>query len=211
MKRVFCLLLLTGLLGLGQRAQAQFGVKAGLNAAVLDAQRIDLRTDYQYSFHGGVFYTYNLFGPISLRPEVLYSLQGSEFKNAEQDFTTKLHYVNIPLLLDVRISRLHLQGGPQFGVLVQAEEDGTKLTGYDVNGAEEYGSVSDQITDQYKRSDFSLCAGAELELAAGLRVGGRFTSGLSEISDFKDIRSGNDPRLKNRVVQAYLAFQLGGK
>ncbi|QIX61714.1 PorT family protein [Hymenobacter sp. BT18] len=194
-------------------AQAQVGIKGGLNAAVLDGQDINQKTDYQFTYHAGLFYVYNVVGPLSIRPELLYSVQGSEFKNAQEDYATKLQYVNLPILLDLKISKLHLQAGPQFGLLLTAQEAGTVVTGYDFTTSPPtptgYGKVSGQVKDKYNDKDFSLCAGLELELVAGLRVGGRFNAGLTDIADYKDVRSANDARLKNRVIQAYAAFQLG--
>ncbi|WP_176132805.1 porin family protein [Hymenobacter sp. CRA2] len=211
MKRFRTLLTLGGLLAGLPAAQAQyFGIKGGLNAAVLDGQQISQNTKYKTSFHGGVFYNYNLIGPLSLRPELQYSMQGSEFKSAQEDFTTKLHYLAIPVLLDLKIGPVHVQGGPQFGVLLRAEQDGKRFLGYSVSGDEEYGSVGGQITNQFKRQDFSLCAGAEIDLGRTFTVGGRFNAGLNDIADYKDIRSANDPRLKNRVIQGYLALRFGG-
>ncbi|WP_303309479.1 porin family protein [Hymenobacter sp. BT730] len=205
------MLLLAGLL-VGSAASAQIGIKGGLNAAVLDGEQISQKTDYNYTYHAGFFYTYNVVGPLSIRPELLYSLQGADFKAAQEDYETKLQYLNLPILLDLKLSRLHLQAGPQFGVLLTAKQAGTVLVSYDpATQMETYGSVSHQVNDQYKKQDFSLCVGAELELLAGLRAGGRFNAGLTDIADYKDVRNPNDPRLKNRVVQAYLAFQLGGK
>ncbi|RTQ53745.1 PorT family protein [Hymenobacter gummosus] len=209
MKRTLLLLPFAALLGL-PAAQAQyFGIKGGLNAAVLDGEQIQVDTKYNTSFHVGAFYNYNLVGPLSLRPEVQYSVQGSEFKSDNEDYTTRLYYLTVPVLLDVKLGPVHLQGGPQFGVMLQAEQKGTKFTGIQ-NGAPQYGSVQGQVTDQFKRQDFSLCAGAEIDLGKTFAVGGRFTSGLNDIADFSDVRSANDPRLKNRVIQGYLAIKFGG-
>jgi hypothetical protein len=202
---------LSALLLIAAPAHAQLGVKGGLNAAVLDGEQITQKTDFTYTYHAGVYYVFNVAGPVSVRPELLYSLQGSSFKSAQEDFETNLSYLNLPLLLDVKVSRLHLLAGPQFGVLLQARQSGTTFTGYNTTtSAEEFVNVSQQVTDQFKREEFSLCAGAELELVAGLRLGGRFTAGLNDIANYQDVRSANDPHLRNRVFQAYAAFQLGG-
>jgi hypothetical protein len=205
--------LLSLLLFLACSAQAQFlGIKAGANAAVLDGERVSLSTDYKLTYHAGVFYNYNLFGPISLRPELLYSLQGSEFKDAQQDFTTKLHYLNLPLLLDIKVGPVHLQGGPQFGLLLSAQEAGVLLTGYSpTTGQPQYTNVSGQVTDQYKRRDFSLCGGLELEVTKNFSLGGRLNTGLTNVEDYKDIRSANDPRLRNRVFQGYVTIRMSNK
>ncbi|MCC3155883.1 PorT family protein [Hymenobacter sp. 15J16-1T3B] len=198
------------LVGAASAAHAQyFGLKGGVNAAVLDGEQIQASTKYNTSWHAGAFYNYNLVGPLSLRPEVQYSVQGSEFKSSDEDYTTQLYYLAVPVLLDLKLGPVHLQGGPQFGVLLQAEQKGTKVVRVN-NGAPEYGSVQQQVTDQFKRQDFSLCAGAEVDLGRTFAVGGRFNAGLNDVADYRDIRSVNDARLKNRVIQGYLAIKFGG-
>ncbi|KUG06127.1 porin family protein [Solirubrum puertoriconensis] len=210
MKKFLLLLLLSVFTGAAAQAQ-YFGVKGGANAAVLDGERISAKSDYKITYHAGIFYNYNIIGPLSIRPELLYSLQGGEFKGGQEDYETKLHYLNLPLLLDVKIGPVHLQGGPQFGVLLTAKETGVLLTGYSPTGQAQYSNVSGQVTDQYKKQDYSLCAGLELEVTKNLSLGGRFNSGLSNVEDFDDIRSANDPRLKNRVFQGYLAIRMSNK
>jgi len=205
----FLLLSLAGLL-VTSAAQAQIGVKAGVNAAMLNGEQISQDTKLTYSYHAGVFYTYNLAGPLSVRPELQFSAQGSSFKSAKEDFQTHLNYLELPIMANLRLGRLHVQAGPQFGVLLSAQQEGKTFTGYNATtGAEEFQNVSNQVTDQFKRQDFSLCAGLEYNILLGLRVGGRFVAGMNDIANYKDVRSVNDPRLKNRVFQVYAAFQLG--
>ena len=179
------------------------------NAAVLDGKHISQRTDFNLSYHAGLFYTYKLFGPVSLRPALLYSVQGSSFESAKENFRTMLGYLQLPLLANAKIGSLHLQAGPLFGVLLNARHEGTIFTGYSATGAEEFANVSKQVADEFERQDFALCAGAEYNLVGGLRLGGRFVAGLNDVAKHQDVRSANDPRLKNRAFQLYAAFQLG--
>lgn len=201
MKRLFLLLLGAALATPAVHAQ-DFGLKAGANASVLDGEKLSTSTDYRFQYHVGAFYNYNIVGPLSVRPELQYSLQGGEFKSVQEDYATKLQYLNLPVLLDLKLGPVHVQAGPQFGVLLTAKETGTLLTGYNpMSGQAQYANVSRQVTGQYKKQDFSLCAGLELDLGRTLTVGGRFNAGLNEISDFGQVRSPNDPQLKNRVVK----------
>lgn len=202
-------ILFLGAVLLAGTASAQIGAKGGLNASVLDGEHLNQRTNFNLSYHAGLFYTYNLFGPVSLRPELVYSVQGSSFASAQENFKTTLGYLQLPLLADVKLGGLHLQAGPQFGVLLNAQREGTTFTGYDAAGAEEFANLSQQVANDFKRQDFALCAGAEYELVAGLRLGGRFVAGLNDVAKYQDVRSANDPQLRNRVFQVYAAFQLG--
>ncbi len=204
------LLLLAAGLGFSTAQAQYFGLKAGANAAVLDGEKLTTQTDYRVSYHAGAFYNYNLIGPLSLRPELLYSLQGGEFKSGQEDFETKLHYLNLPILADLKIGPVHLQAGPQFGLLLTAKESGLLLTGYNpVGNQPQYTNVNRQVTDQYKKQDFSLCAGLELDLGQSFALGGRLTAGLTDVDDYDQVRSVDDPRLKNRVFQAYAVLKLG--
>ncbi|RYU80113.1 porin family protein [Hymenobacter persicinus] len=198
------------LLGLGftQLAHAQLGVKAGINAAVLDG-KINQRTDYKVYYHAGLFYEIPVVGPVSVQPELLYSLQGTETKSDFENYDTKLHYLTLPLLAKVHVGPLFVEGGPQFGVLLTARDAGTMLVSAPGTTAQ-YGSTSRQVEDNYKKGDFSLCAGAGVKLG-GFLVGGRFNAGINDINDVKNVSGVNDPKLHNRVFQAYVAVQLGGR
>lgn len=193
------LLFLLALLLTVTTANAQFGVKAGINAAVLDGQDLgSTSTKYKTYYHAGLFYEAKLLGPISIQPEVLYSLQGASFKDNFSDYNTKLHYLNVPILAKVTVGPVFVEAGPQFGVLLRQEADGTLSSSASGNGP--YSS--------YKRGDLSLCAGGGLKLG-NLLVGGRFNAGVNDINDVKNLSGTNDPRLKNRVIQGYLAYQFG--
>lgn len=192
------LFLLPSLLVAGA-AHAQLGVKAGINAAVLDGENLgSTSTDYKTYYHVGLLYQAKVLGPLSIQPEVLYSLQGSSFKDALGNYDTKLHYLNVPILAKVTLGPVFVEAGPQFGVLLSEKADGGVSASSSGNGP--YSS--------YKKGDVSLCAGAGLKLGSVL-LGARFNAGVNDINDVKSVTGTNDPRLRNRVVQGYLAFQFG--
>lgn len=205
MKRL--VLVVLGLVG-AQVAQAQLGVKAGVNVAVVDG-KIDQDTKYKVYYHAGLFYEIKLAGPVSIQPELLYSLQGTETKSEFEDYDTKLHYLTLPVLAKVHVGPVFVEAGPQFGVLLTARDAGNMLVSAPGTTAQ-YGSTSRQVEDSYKQGDFSLCAGLGLKLGPVL-VGGRFNAGLNDINDVKGVSGVNDPKLHNRVFQAYAAIQLGGR
>ncbi|WP_262920515.1 hypothetical protein [Hymenobacter sp. 5516J-16] len=39
-------------------------------------------------------------------------------------------------------------------------------------------------------------------------MGGRFNAGVNDINDVKNLSGANDSRLRNRVIQAYVALQF---
>lgn len=190
------------------KAHAQFGVKGGVNFAQLQGRSGEDAT-YKTFYHVGVLYQWNLLGPIAIQPELQYSLQGSNLKGAFTDYQTKLHYFTVPVLAKITVGPIFVEAGPQFGYLVSANQSGqVQIT--NTNGSASYGQVSQDATDQYKRADFSLAAGAGLKFGA-LSLGGRYVAGLNDINDAKNLTGVNDPRLKNRVFQVYAAIQFGGK
>jgi hypothetical protein len=208
MKHVF---LAAGLLLLASQAHAQLGVKGGVNQAVLSG-RVGEDATYKTYFHAGVFYEAKLIGPLSVQPELLYSLQGSQLKGTSPaitntDYKTQLNYIQLPILLKATIGPLYVEAGPQFGYLVSANEEG-RVQVRNTSGNVAFRDVNQSATSNYKRSDFALCAGVGLKLGPIVRVGGRFVAGLNDINDAQYLQGVNDPKLKNRVFQFYAAFQM---
>ncbi len=191
---------------LAPQAHAQFGVKGGLNFAQLQG-RDGEDASYKTFYHVGILYQINILGPLSIQPEVQYSVQGSDLKGVYTDYQTKLHYFTVPVLAKVTLGPVFVEAGPQFGYLVSANQDG-KVQINNTNGSASYGQVNQSATDQYKRGDFSLAAGVGLKFSS-LSIGGRFVAGLNDINDAKNLSGINDPRLKNRVFQLYAALQFG--
>jgi hypothetical protein len=191
---------------LAPQAHAQFGVKGGLNFAQLQG-RDGEDASYKTFYHVGLLYQINLIGPLAIQPEVQYSVQGGNLKGAFTDYKTKMHYFTVPVLAKVTLGPVFVEAGPQFGYLVSANQEG-KVQINSTNGSASYGQVSQSATDQYKRADFSLAAGAGLKFSA-LSIGARYVAGLNDINDVRNLSGVNDPRLKNRVFQLYAAIQFG--
>jgi hypothetical protein len=197
---------------LAPKAHAQFGIKAGVNEAVLQG-RVGEDATYKTYFHAGVFYEAKLIGPLSIQPELLYSLQGSQLKGSAilngktTDYTTQLNYVQVPILLKATFGPVFVEAGPQFGYLVAANEQGTVQV-RTASGNVAFRDVDQSSTDNYKRSEIAVCAGLGLKLGSLIRVGGRFVAGLNDINNLQYLQGVNDPQLRNRVFQAYLAVQF---
>ncbi|WP_221297354.1 MULTISPECIES: porin family protein [Hymenobacter] len=187
------LLLLPALL-LTAAAHAQLGIKAGINAAVLDGENLgSTSTKYKAYYHAGLLYEAKLLGPVSIQPELLYSLQGSSIRTAIGNYDAKLHYLNLPVLAKVTVGPVFLEAGPQVGFMVSRQDDNV------VGGGNSY---------RFKRTDFTVAAGGGLKLG-NLLLGARFNAGLNDIDDTRDLTGLNDPRFKNRVIQGYVALQFG--
>ncbi|MBD2720672.1 porin family protein [Hymenobacter armeniacus] len=190
-------------------AHAQFGVKGGLNVAELTG-RDGESASYKAFYHVGVFYQAHLLGPLSIQPEVQYSLQGGNLKSAFTNYDSQLHYLTVPILAKLTVGPVFVEGGPQFGVLLNADQSGNMQVGLAEDGTPAYGNVSRPATGSFKRGDFSLVGGAGLKLASNFSLGARLVAGLNDINDVQNLSGINDPRLQNRVYQVYAAFQFGG-
>jgi opacity protein-like surface antigen len=77
--------------------QSNAGIKGGYNLA---AVRFDGsgETGQRHGFHIGVYGESFISESFSIQPELLYSQQGYEIKDAN-GFTQKLDYINLPILL----------------------------------------------------------------------------------------------------------------
>ena len=117
-----------------QDNQIEFGIKGGLNySSFMDNNDDDIPTDYkgQIGFHLGGFAKFKLSGKISIKPELVYSLQGSNFTINGSDlnivsqddiFITSIDgeikesIILIPIILEYKLNKkLNLEFGPQFG------------------------------------------------------------------------------------------------
>jgi hypothetical protein len=194
MKTKFLSLAVALLISQLMMAQFHLGVKAGANISKIDGK--SFKEEFRYGYNVGGFAEIKLGGKFSFQPEVLFNQYSttldSNYKSIYQGVISsnqskvKLNYLTIPLLLDYKfIGPLHLQAGPQFGVLMNHDKNFLQ------NGSE-----------AFKNGDFSFAAGAQIKLAA-LRITGRYLIGLNNINDID-----NQDKWKNQVVQLSLGIAL---
>ena len=175
-------------------AQFHLGIKAGANITKVDGK--SFKQEFKYGYNLGGFAEIGLSDKFSLEPEVLFnqysSTLDSSYKSiyenviASNQSKVKLNYLTIPLLLDYKfIGPIHVQAGPQFGILMSQDKSFLQ------NGA-----------NAFKNGDFSMVAGAQIKLAQ-LRITGRYIIGLSNINDID-----NQDKWKNQVVQLSVGIAL---
>lgn len=165
-----------------------WGIKGGINIANIDIQH-GADPDYKAGVHIGGLAHIHLSRQFALQPELMYSNQGAERTVGNTEYKTKLHYVNVPVLLQFMTgSGFRLQTGPQVGVLVSAKSK--------VNDTET------DADDNYKTPDFSWSFGASYVTMKGFGVDARYNHGISNINDVP----GN--KFKNRVFQLGLFYQF---
>lgn len=195
MKTLFTTLLFISICTAGVFAQGlDFGIKAGVNVA---NQKIsgdyDLDTKAKIGFHGGVFVTWMFSEKLGLQPELLFSTQGSHDEDDMYDYSIITNYVNVPVLLRYDINDMFsVHAGPQFGILISAEE--------------EFDGNKQDIKDDFKTTDIGIALGAEADLPANFGVGVRYIIGVTNV--LKEGESFGDTELKNGVLQIYLKFRI---
>ncbi|HEV3327681.1 MAG TPA: porin family protein [Puia sp.] len=194
MKRnAFVLSLFLAIAGLHSQAQGfHFGIKAGANLFKVDGESFDQQFQFGYSI--GAFTQLNFTKSWGIQPELNFNQTnyrtGNSFSavvpDGVNDVKGKLDYLTIPVLLSYRpIPILSLLAGPQFGILVNQDE-------HLINNA----------GDAFKKGDFALVAGAQLNLGPIL-AGARYVAGLSNINDVT-----NESTWKNEGWQVYAGFRI---
>jgi len=183
------------LFSLAGTAQFHIGAKAGANVIKVDGQ--SFKDQFRYGYHLGGFMEIKLSKKLEFQPEVLFNQYStrldSNYKNIYENVfnpsagnNIKLNYLSIPLILDYKLANfLRLQVGPQVGVLIDQNR-----------------SLLQNGGDAFKRGDFSMLGGAELQLA-GFRVTGRYMVGLSNINDID-----NKDKWKSQGFQLSVGFAL---
>lgn len=173
-------------------AQAQkvsFGVKSGLN--ISRVTKWD-GANSRASVHAGGFVNIGLVKNLSLQPELLYSGQGFKYKPLNAEAVTRLHYINVPVMVQYRfIPEFFVEAGPQLGFLVAARQ--------------KVGDVLVDIKDSAKGVDAGIGFGAGYQFPMGIGVSARYMFGLTRV--FEDTYESN----KNAVAQVGLFYTIKTK
>lgn len=166
------------------------GILAGVNLAKVSGNDVTDASN-RTGFIGGLYVTFHIASGFGIEPEALYSMQGA--KQNDPEFTLKLDYVQVPVLLryDVQThAPVHpfVMVGPSFGFKVACKVS---------SGSSSASCADAEITP--KSFDMGGMAGAGVAFGK-LSVSARYTMGFSKIADNSDA--------KNRVISvlAGLAF-----
>ncbi|PIB31727.1 hypothetical protein BFP78_07575 [Gaetbulibacter sp. 5U11] len=185
----------------------QLGIKGGLNSATIsgdDFGDLDSRT----SFNAGLVAEIPLTERLSFQPEVLYSGQGFDVREIDQDnivdtdenIEYQLDYIQVPLLLKAYIVKgLSVEAGPQFGFKIHEEFD------YQPNS--DGGDIGIDSDDSYvKDFDTSIALGAAYKFDNGFFLSGRYNLGVTDI--FEDGTPFEGVDAKNNVWQFGIGFMF---
>ncbi len=190
----------------------RIGLEIGFNVAKFvgtDTPRYDehgLPANTRVGFAGGAFVDVPIGRTLSIRPELLYSMKGTSYKQGVEKVTYQMNYLEFPLLLKYTFNppsnvKVHIFAGPAFAwrlnmkVMYQYE-----------NGIGELPFDKSEL----KSTDVSFVFGAGLGLRAGkglVTLDGRYTLGLRSI----DATTVNDPvesNVKNGTFSVLLGYGL---
>ena len=175
MKKIFLATVLVGITTVAfSQAKVEIGLKGGVNMASLNGD--NLNSDNVTAFHGGAYALIKI-TKLGIQPEMLFSKRG--------DDQVDLGYIDIPVMVKFYLAGgLNVQAGPQFGVLLNAE---------DSNG--------DDIKGSLKNSDLSAVMGLGWDLPFGLNLTGRYIIGLSDVNE-------TGPSIKGNTFQLSVGYKL---
>ena len=185
-------------------AQAQIGIKAGLNFANV-SKASSINSGSRSGFHAGILFAPASKKIIGSRTELLFSRQGYDYKTSTNTGKVSLDYIMLPQSMSINITKfVSLLVGAQMAFLVNAKADTTTSNG-STNSYEE-------IMDFYNRFDYGFGVGAEIHPFKGLLVGAKYNISLGKL--YKDAQSGQMPSFasidaKNNLVQIFAGWKFG--
>ncbi len=182
-------------------AQDGIVIKAGANFSGFD----DLgyifssyeRKLYKFSPYVGVNTNFKINNKSRIKLELLYAEKGSNGgEEAIYGEKLKLHYLNLPLLIDLNLSKkLHLHFGPEFGWLLSAQSV--------------YPSQSDDVSSNFKDVDLGAALGFSYDIGKRLMIETRWIEGALKLQEglygnLKEL----GPRGRNRAIQFGLGYRI---
>ncbi|MFD1871939.1 porin family protein [Hymenobacter bucti] len=201
-KSLLLLSVLAGSATLTHAQTASFGIKAGASLTNLTGDGTG-NTKNIFGFHGGLVANLALNDAFSIQPEVLYSMKGTKTEGSFTGYSTKLtsrlHYIDVPVLARVNAGGLFFELGPQIGFLVAAKQK-REVTG---TGA---GTSEQDIKSGVRTVDFGYAAGLGYQLSNGPGIGLRYNGGFIDTKN-----PSSSSAVRNSAFQLYVSYMFGGK
>lgn len=182
------------------QAGIQFGIRGGGNAAKLtgaDVQDLEGTIKNKVGLVAGIFLAINIGKIVTIQPEVLYTMKGSQINDPLGEYTGKLYgdYVEIPLLLKIRIPTPGIQpaifAGPSIGFKLREK---FQLNGEDV-------PLEENVLEN---NDYGAIFGAGLDFGRHFMIDVRYSLGLKKV--LTAIDEGIQPDVKNGVWSATIGI-----
>lgn len=157
--------------------KVNLGAKSGLNISSLSNVNPGGKSSSRTSFHVGGVVEIGFSNQFSLQPELVYSMQGAKWRNANIQYVGQLGYLQIPVIAKYYvIENLSLEAGPQLGFNLNANVKAVN----EATGA----SITQDQSSNISSIDF------------GLNFGFRYHLGLTDV-----LKSNTGDAIKNGVIQ----------
>ncbi len=160
------------------------GIKAGLNYTSFTGDAAG-NFDYRPAYTIGVLARTGLNDLIGVQTEVLYTSKGGKIETTQNSTTTesstRLNYLDLPVLLSVQTNGLFFELGPQVSFLLKGRQVSEVTT---TSGSRTTTTKTEvDITDDPYPIDFGYAAGLGYRLANGFGIGFRYNGGLKNVDD----------------------------
>ena len=141
----------------------------------------------------------------SIQPEVLYSMKGNKTERSYTGYTdkltTRLHYIDVPVLARVNAGGLFFELGPQVGFIVAAKQKGES------SGPGTSTTFDQNIKSRVASVDFGYAAGLGYQLSNGPGIGLRYNGGFIDTKN----PSSSGSAVRNSAFQLYLSYMFVDK
>lgn len=212
MKKI-AFLIIIAVCGFSQVRAQNFGVKAGYNYSTLSGETSSISTIEGLSgFYIGGLVELPISNMLSIQPELIFSRQGVDLRQGLKNLSIRtdtseirLDYLNIPVMAKVNLGPIFLEGGVQFGFLVNKP----KVDSYIANVY--LRNLLDK--DSYNSFDFGVGAGLGVKLNQHFFVETRYTYSLTNVFDpndkhFKSSLISDRDNFKNSVFSIGLGMKF---
>ena len=202
-------------------ANAQFGIKAGVNIATMaeegkDVTRNDIENKSIVGAVLGIAYEMNVAGIFSIQPELLYSQSGGSnsytLLGAYTKTKYKINYLELPVLAKLKFGNkngngvgIHIAAGPWLGYALNGHYSSKTTLGETVI-SEVDRDYSFDNQDNAKRTNYGFIAAAGVS-SGHLVFDLRYNFGINNLLD-NDADNGNDnnPVLQTRGIALTLGY-----
>ena len=212
MKKI-AFLIIIAVCGFSQVRAQNFGVKAGYNYSTLSGETSSISTIEGLSgFYIGGLVELPISNVLSIQPELIFSRQGVDLRQGLKNLSIRtdtseirLDYLNIPVMAKVNLGPIFLEGGVQFGFLVNKP----KVDSYIANVY--LRNLLDK--DSYNSFDFGVGAGLGVKLNQRFFVETRYTYSLTNVFEpndkhFKSSLISDGDNFKNSVFSIGLGMKF---
>jgi hypothetical protein len=192
--------------------KSQFGVKAGMNAAMFGGG-FHSETSPKFGYHAGVYYRWALGDLVTLRPELFYSLEGQVFDSMSMgrngytilgvESTTSIHKLSIPVIVEWG-RKITVDLGAQLGLLLSADN-----TLSEPPSAPFFAQRQD-ISEYLEWGDFSVIGGIGFHHGRHFDACIRYNYGLSRLFESRAYPSlpTRQSDFKSVVLQASVGYSF---